>query len=161
MKLSTPVLVGLIGAGAGALFVVARLTGWWDRIVFVYTGWNENQVRGWIDQALAALEADGVSTSALNPDDLVLIAKHESNGDPGVTQKIKDVNSAAGDPAKGIMQTITRTFEAYKSASLPSDIFNPIANIAASGRYILHRYGSSANVPGVIAVNGGFPYVGY
>jgi SLT domain-containing protein len=58
------------------------------------------------------------------------------------------------------MQTIEPTFRAY---ALPGhgDIRNPVDNIIAGTRYALARYGSLSNVPGVVAVHNGQPYVGY
>ena len=146
-------------AGGGSLL----LFGGGAVATFEYLGWNESQVRDWIAQALAALQSDGIDVSPLNPDDLVIIAKGESNGDPNAVQggDVVDVNTASGDLAKGIMQTISATFNSFKSASLPDDVFNPVSNIAASSKYILHRYHSSDNVPGVIAVNSGRKYQGY
>ena len=37
----------------------------------------------------------------------------ESSGNPTITQKIQDVNSANGDPAQGLLQFIPPTFSAY------------------------------------------------
>lgn len=37
----------------------------------------------------------------------------ESSGNPTITQQIQDVNSAAGDPAQGLLQFIPPTFNAY------------------------------------------------
>lgn len=37
----------------------------------------------------------------------------ESSGNPTITQKIQDVNSANGDPAQGLLQFISPTFSAY------------------------------------------------
>lgn len=37
----------------------------------------------------------------------------ESSGNPTITQKIQDVNSANGDPAQGLLQFIPPTFNAY------------------------------------------------
>ncbi len=69
-------------------------------------------------------------------------------------------NAAAGTPSTGIMQCIAPTFNAY---ALPGhgNIYNPVDNIIAGVRYALARYGSLDNVPGVAAVRGGQPYVGY
>jgi WXG100 family type VII secretion target len=69
-------------------------------------------------------------------------------------------NAAAGTPSIGIMQTIQPTFNSY---ALPGhgNIYNPVDNIIAGVRYALSRYGSLGSVPGVVAVRGGQPYVGY
>lgn len=37
----------------------------------------------------------------------------ESSGDPTITQKIQDINSAKGTPARGLLQFVPSTFDAY------------------------------------------------
>jgi len=117
------------------------------------------QVDTWIREAIRILVASGVSESQLNQEHLALIIQHESSGDPLAVNNW-DYNAQAGIPSKGLMQTIEPTFRAY---ALPGhgDIFNPVDNIIAGTRYALARYGSLSNVPGVIAVHNGQPYVGY
>lgn len=53
-----------------------------------------------------------------------------------------DINAKNGVPSKGLMQVIDPTFQSYRDPSLSPDIFNPLANIVASMRYALGRYGS-------------------
>lgn len=53
-----------------------------------------------------------------------------------------DVNARNGTPSKGLMQVIQPTFDAYRDRSLSSDIYDPLANIVASIRYTLARYGN-------------------
>jgi uncharacterized protein YukE len=117
------------------------------------------QVDAWINQAIGILQTSGVPASQLNPSDLWLIIQHESGGDPSAVNNW-DYNAAAGTPSIGLMQTIAPTFNAY---ALPghNDITNPVDNIIAGTRYALARYGSLDNVPGVVAVHNGQPYVGY
>jgi hypothetical protein len=116
-------------------------------------------VSGWIAQALTILEANGVPPGQLNTSDINLIIQHESGGNPAAVNTT-DGNAAAGTPSTGLMQVIQPTFNAY---ALPGhgDITNPVDNIIAGVRYALARYGSLDNVPGVVAVNNGQPYVGY
>lgn len=58
-----------------------------------------------------------------------------------------DSNAKAGHPSQGLTQTIPGTFNAYVPKSLRSlGILNPIANVAASIRYIVSRYGNISNV---------------
>lgn len=148
---------GLIGGGA------LLLLGGGTAVAYEYNGWDPATVTDWLNQAIAAVQNAGYDTSNISLDDLLIIAKGESDGNPNAVQgsDVVDVNTASGDLAKGMMQTISATFNQYKLPSLPDDIFNPISNAAASILYILHRYGSSANVPGVVAVNNGNKYVGY
>jgi SLT domain-containing protein len=115
-------------------------------------------VDGWIGEATRILAASGVPQSQLDPQNLALIIQHESGGDPSAINNW-DYNAAAGTPSIGLMQTIGPTFNAF---ALPGhgDIRNPVDNIIAGTRYALDRYGSLSNVPGVVAVHNGQPYVG-
>jgi hypothetical protein len=116
-------------------------------------------VDAWIGQAIGVLEDSGVPATQLNPQDLWIIIQHESSGDPTAVNTW-DSNALAGTPSTGLMQTIAPTFNAY---ALPghNDIMNPVDNIVAGTRYALDRYGSLDNVPGVLAVHNGQPYVPY
>lgn len=113
----------------------------------------------WIQQAMQAMQAAGIDTSKINPQDLNTIIMHESGGNPRAINNW-DSNAVAGHPSQGLMQTIPSTFAAY---ALPGhgDILNPVDNIIAGARYAMSRYGSISNVPGVAAVNSGGSYVGY
>lgn len=119
-----------------------------------------HQVKEWIAQADTALVAAGASPSKLNPDDTWLIIQHESGGRPHAIN-LTDSNARAGHPSKGLMQEINSTFEANRLTSLPDDVYDPVANIAAGILYAIRRYGSIREVPGVVAVHAGKPYVGY
>ena len=90
---------------------------------------------------------------------LATIALHESGGDPGAVNNW-DSNAAMGDPSRGLFQTIGATFAAYM---LPGhgNILNPVDNTIAAIRYIQARYGSVFNVPGILSLSQGGPYVGY
>jgi SLT domain-containing protein len=116
-------------------------------------------VNAWIQQAIKVLEANGVPASELNANAIWIIIEHESSGNPNAIN-LTDSNAAAGDPSKGLMQTISTTFNEY---ALPGhgSIYNPVDNIIAGVRYAISRYGSLSNVPGVVAVNEGHAYVGY
>jgi LysM repeat protein len=113
----------------------------------------------WIAQAQTILQNAGVPLSKMNAQDIALIIRHESGGDPNA-QNNWDSNARAGHPSIGLMQTIGPTFNAYK---LPGhdNIRNPIDNIIAGVRYAISRYGSISNVPGVRDVHAGRAYVGY
>lgn len=113
-------------------------------------------VAQWIQQAMAI---DGVS----GPDwvsGLELIVGQESGGNPN-SINLSDSNAAAGDPSRGLMQTIGSTFAAYHAPGTSTNIYDPVANIAAGIRYIEATYGSIDNVPGVRSVRSGGPYAGY
>lgn len=111
----------------------------------------------WIAQAEQATGVGGPDwTNGLN-----LIAEHESGGNPTAVNNW-DSNAAAGHPSQGLMQTIPSTFDAYVPSGMKSlGIDNPVANLAAAIGYINSRYHGIQNVPGVVAVAAGRPYVGY
>ncbi|WP_232839564.1 MULTISPECIES: lytic transglycosylase domain-containing protein [Nocardia] len=71
----------------------------------------------------------------------------ESGGNPRAINNW-DSNAAKGTPSKGLMQVIDPTFLANRSEMYPNDIWNPGANIAASLRYTVGRYGSPVGVWG-------------
>ena len=67
--------------------------------------------------------------------------KQESGGNPRAIN-LWDSNAKRGTPSKGLMQVIDPTFRAYRDKSLVNDIWDPLANIVASMRYAMGRYGS-------------------
>lgn len=111
-------------------------------------------VTDWINQAMLLTGVSGADWANA----LALIAQYESGFNPNAQNLTPE--GIANNVPSGIMQTIVPTFYAY---ALPghTDIFNPVDNIAAAIRYIEARYGSPGNVPGVIAIANGQPYVGY
>ncbi|MDI5969004.1 transglycosylase SLT domain-containing protein [Streptomyces sp. SL13] len=98
------------------------------------------------------------STELINDVDIVIL--HESSGDPNAVNNW-DENAQEGHPSTGLVQVIQPTFDAYKSADLADNLFDPAANIFAGMNYAINRYGSIQNIPGVVAVNNGGTYVGY
>lgn len=140
------------GGGGGGYTPNGGVTG-----KFVGYGTPSGNVAQWITQAE---QATGVNpsqwTNALN-----LIIQHESGGNPNAINNW-DSNAKAGHPSQGLMQTIPSTFSAYVPKGMAgAPITDPVANIAAGIQYILSRYGGINNVPGVVAVSQGRPYVGY
>jgi tape measure domain-containing protein len=92
-------------------------------------------------------------------DALATIAMHESGGNPS-SINLWDSNAKAGIPSQGLFQTIPPTFNAYAVAG-HHNILSGIDNTAAAIGYIRSRYGSVFNVPGIMALAAGKPYVGY
>lgn len=105
-----------------------------------------------------AVKLTGVGTAWIP--DLETIAHYESGDNPNAINNW-DSNAKAGDPSRGIMQTIMSTFLAYHQAGTSNNIYDPVANIAAAINYIRSRYGTVANVPGIKSLATGGPYVGY
>ncbi|MEO3789189.1 transglycosylase SLT domain-containing protein [Nonomuraea sp. B10E15] len=119
----------------------------------------QGQVAGWINQAIAILRRHGYTPGQMNANDIWMIIKHESGGNPHAINNW-DSNAAKGTPSKGLMQTIDPTFDAHK---LPGhgNIYDPVDNIIAGVRYAVDRYGSVSNVPGVVGMKTGSGYRGY
>jgi len=111
-------------------------------------------VQDWIAEAIKATGIDPSNAGALEQ-----MAMHESSGDPGAINNW-DSNAMTGHPSQGLMQTIPSTFNAYKMEG-HGDILNPIDNAIAAINYMIARYGSVNNVPGVKALTRGKNYVGY
>jgi phage-related protein len=105
-------------------------------------------VLGWIKQALAAT---GMPMSWLPY--MEKLVGFESGGNPRAENP--QTAGSSGEHAEGIAQTIPSTFAAY---GLGGSIWNPVANLIASLRYIKAVYGSPQNIPGI---GNNAPYGGY
>ena len=120
----------------------------------VGAGQVTSQVAAWY---AAAVKAAGVPATWIPG--LEQIGSHESGFNAQAVNRTA-AGVAAGLP-EGVMQTIMPTFLAYHAAGTSSNIFDPVANIAAAARYIQAEYGDPANTPGLRAVAQGQPYSGY
>jgi SLT domain-containing protein len=80
----------------------------------------------------------------------------ESGGNPNAIN-LTDSNAAAGDPSRGLMQTIMTTFMAYHWPGTSYDIYNPLANIAAALNYADHVYGPTL-MSGGMGIGSGHGY---
>lgn len=116
-------------------------------------------VQRWSSVVLQALQMVGQSASLLPV--VLRRMNQESGGNPAAINNW-DINAKNGTPSKGLMQVIDPTFNAYAGALRGRGVWDPLANIYASMRYALSRYGSLAsayNRPGGYA-NGGQPRPG-
>lgn len=93
----------------------------------------------WTPVVLQALSMLGLPVSNLGI--TLRRMNQESGGNPHAIN-LTDVNAQRGDPSRGLMQTIMGTFRAFHMPGTSNDIYNPLANILASMRYALARYGS-------------------
>lgn len=113
-------------------------------------------VKQWIRKAMSVTK---VPSDWFGP--LTTIAMKESGGRTGPSTINKwDSNWARGTPSMGLMQTIRPTFDAYKMKGM-DDIMNPVHNAVAAIRYIISRYKTVFNVPGIKSMRSGGPYKGY
>ncbi|MFF8455743.1 peptidoglycan DD-metalloendopeptidase family protein [Streptomyces albidoflavus] len=122
-------------------------------------------VERWRPTVKAALTAVGQPHSLA--DTTLRRMQQESGGDPNAVNRW-DVNWANGTPSVGLMQVIKPTFRAYAGKFKGTGPFtygvstDPMANVYASMKYALSRYGSLSrayNRPGGYAA-GGFPELG-
>lgn len=96
-------------------------------------------VSRWAPQILQALKMLGQPASLLGAVEQRM--NRESGGNPNAINNW-DSNAKAGDPSRGLMQTIGSTFAAYAGPYRNMSIYNPMANIYAALNYALHAYGS-------------------
>ena len=98
-------------------------------------------VARWRDTVVRALEANGIEPNNFRVSKILATIQRESGGNPNA-QNNWDINARMGDPSIGLMQTIGRTFNAYKHPG-HNNIRNGYDNLLAAINYIKHRYGTS------------------
>ncbi|WP_330349702.1 phage tail tape measure protein [Streptomyces sp. NBC_00582] len=116
-------------------------------------------VKRWSSVVLQALKMVGQPASLLST--TLRRMNQESGGNPRAINNW-DINARNGTPSKGLMQVIDPTFNAYAGKLRGRGVWDPLANVYASMRYALSRYGSLAsayNRAGGYA-NGGRPRPG-
>lgn len=125
--------------------------------------WGGGTVPSGIRKALidTAMKAAGVpppGTTGQWETGMNTLVTRESNWNPSAVN-LTDSNAKAGHPSQGLTQTIPGTFNAYVPDSVRSrGILDPLANIAASIRYIVSKYGNITNVQ---QANAALPPKGY
>lgn len=108
----------------------------------------------------AALQAAGVpppGTQGQWEAGLNTLIERESSWNPRAIN-LTDSNAAAGDPSRGLAQTIMSTFLANHVPGTSMNIYDPVANVAAATRYIVRTYGNISNVQ---QANANLPPKGY
>ena len=105
-------------------------------------------VERWRAQATKALEMNGLSTSRYMVDKVLRQIATESGGNERAVQgDIGDINNITGDLAKGLMQTISSTFNAFAHPG-HGNIFNGYDNMLAGLNYAKNRYGAGLDFLG-------------
>jgi TP901 family phage tail tape measure protein len=95
-------------------------------------------VARWKSTVLQALSMEGLPASLAQ--NVLYQMMTESGGNPNAIN-LTDSNAAAGDPSRGLLQTIMSTFQAFHWPGTSNNIYNPLANIAAAINYARHTYG--------------------
>lgn len=104
---------------------------------------------GWASTIKMALRLNGLPTTPAYVSPWLRQVQTESGGNPRAIQQVHDINSRMGNHARGLLQVIPPTFNAYKFPGM-GDIFNPLHNAAAAMNYSKNRYG----VAGMLRVIG-------
>lgn len=120
-------------ANAGVEYVATAT----DADYAAYTG--SKDVKSAIDGALDALGIHDPEARENWTRGYLVLIERESGGDPNAINNW-DSNAASGQHSRGLCQMIPATFESYHVAGTSSNIYDPVANVAASMNYVMDRY---------------------
>lgn len=110
----------------------------------------------WRSQVIEAAKMVGFPTDKGHIDRIISQIQTESGGNEKAVQGgYTDSNTITGDLAKGLMQTISATFNAYKMPG-HGNIFNGYDSILAGLRYIMAQYGTGAGFFANIGMGHGY-----
>ncbi|MGG3773091.1 phage tail tape measure protein [Heyndrickxia faecalis] len=149
-----------LGIVKGAVSTAKRGAVNWIKSLMLAGNPSGSGVERWRSYVIRALEMNGLSTAKSMVEKVLRQIKTESGGDPKAIQHgYTDINTRTGDLAKGLMQTISATFNAYKFPG-HSNIFNGFDNLLAALNYAKHRYGKNLSGlgEGHGYANGGFVF---
>ena len=138
----------ILAIAKGAVTTVKDASVNWIKKFFDMGEPSGSGVERWRPYVIRALEMNGLSTSPSMVNKVLRQIKTESGGNPRAVQHgYTDINTIRGDLAKGLMQTISSTFNAYKFPG-HDNIFNGFDNLLAALNYAKHRYGKSLSALG-------------
>lgn len=101
---------------------------------------QKGDIYSWRPYVIKALEMNGIEPTETRINRVLRQINTESAGDQFAEQEIVDINTFLGQNAKGLMQTIPSTFEAYHFEGY-DDIYNGYHNLLAAINYAKERYG--------------------
>jgi TP901 family phage tail tape measure protein len=111
-------------------------------------------VQRWAGTALQALSMLGMPASYLPH--VLRRMNQESGGNPRAINLWDRNATVLHDPSRGLMQTIGSTFNRYHVAGTSTDIYDPLANIAAALNYAAHAYAKRGGVLYAMDKPGGY-----
>jgi transglycosylase-like protein with SLT domain len=117
--------------------VAGKVGGFFAHLLGFGGGGGVSQWAGIVAQALALLGLPISLTSQV-----LYQMQTESGGNPNAIN-LTDINAQMGDPSRGLLQVIGSTFAAYHVPGTSSNIYDPLANVAAALNYARHVYGPS------------------
>ena len=130
-KAALSALAGLTGKVGGAIGgFISKLFG----------GGSGSGVQRWAGVVAQALGMLGLPATLSRQ--VLYQMQTESGGNPNAIN-LTDINAQMGDPSRGLLQTIGSTFSTYHVPGTSSNIYDPLANVAAAINYARHRYGPS------------------
>ena len=134
------------GFGFGGLTKVGESAKGWvqDKLSAISISPPGEGAERWRPTVMKSLALNGLPASEAYVGAWLRQIQSESGGNEKAVQgDIGDINNKTGDLAKGLLQTISATFNAYKHAG-HGDIFNGFDNMLAAMNYAKSRYGSTS-----------------
>ncbi len=135
-------------ASGSAKLIIKNAASWIKNMFGSTANPSGSGVQRWRPYVIRALAMNGLSTSKSMVNKVLRQIATESGGNPlAVQHGYTDINTITGDLAKGLMQTISATFNAYKFPG-HGNIFNGFDNLLAALNYAKHRYGKTLSALG-------------
>jgi SLT domain-containing protein len=153
-NLATDITGPLKSVWGGLVRAGGAIGGFFAKLLGFHGGGGVGQWSGVVAQALSML---GLPMS-LGP--LVLYQMQTESGGNVNAINLTDINAQMGDPSRGLMQVIGSTFAAYHVPGTSTNIYDPLANVAAALNYAMHNRGFGTG-PGQIGSGHGYDTGGW